>query len=447
MKSSLSRLYYRIRYSIGFYPAIIATAYFAFALIIVALPSSVFWSSLEPFFEWINIPKVLNDKAVLSALITGIISFTALSFAMVMVVLSNVATTFSPKLVLGLVTEKAHQIVLGNYIGAILYCLTLLLMVSNTKSHQFHDLAIIFAAAMGIWCLVLFIYFIHNISISVQISSIVEEIYNETKKELYKRQKADETGERHGQSSIEEKILPRYIFPSRTSGYLQRINTDDLVKIAGKHDLVIRIHPHLGDFVVEDSPFMSCTKNHDDIDSTVQDSIYDKFTFFSGEKIEINQRYGFTQLMEIAIKALSPGINDPGTASICIDYLTDLLVLWNRLDHSDVYYDENQNPRLIVKSLSFETLFSICIGPIRRYGRADLLIANKLLQSFKTLSHFDGKEKRYKRLLNEEAVSVIEGIKGSSSNNNDLGFIHARILEMNKSPEDYFKLPPSLEEV
>ena len=101
---------------------------------------------------------------------------------------------------------------------------------------------------------------------------------------------------------------------------------------------------------------------------------------------------------------------------------------------------------MIVESLSFETLFSICIGQIRRYGRADLLIANKLLQSFKTLSHFDGKEKRYKRLLNEEAVSVIEGIKGSSSNNNDLGFIHARILEMNKSPEDYFKLPPSLEE-
>ena len=213
MKSHLSRLYYRIRYSIGFYPAIISTAYFAFALIIIALPSSAFWAYLKPFLEWPIIPKVLNDKAVLSALITGIISFTALSFAMVMVVLSNVATTFSPKLVLGLITEKAHQIVLGNYIGAIIYCLTLLLMVSNAKSHRFHDLAIIFAAAMGIWCLVLFIYFIHNISISVQISSIVEEIYNQTKKELHKRQKADETGERHRQHSIDEKILPRYIFP------------------------------------------------------------------------------------------------------------------------------------------------------------------------------------------------------------------------------------------
>jgi uncharacterized membrane protein len=148
--------------------------------------------------------------------------------------------------------------------------------------------------------------------------------------------------------------------------------------------------------------------------------------------------------MEIAIKALSPGINDPGTACICIDYLTDLLVLWNGLKHSDVYYDENQNPRLIVRSLSFETLVNLCIGPIRRYGRNDLLIANKLLQSFKTLSHFDRNERRYKRLLNEQAVSVIAGIKGSSSNDNDLRFLRGQIQEMNEDPEDYFTLPMGL---
>ena len=78
-------------------------------------------------------------------MITGIISFITLSFAMVMVVLSNVSSTLSPKLVLGLVTEKTHQIVLGNYIGSILYRLILLLMISNGPSHQFKDMSIILA--------------------------------------------------------------------------------------------------------------------------------------------------------------------------------------------------------------------------------------------------------------------------------------------------------------
>lgn len=440
MKSSLSRFYYRTRYSIGFYPTIISMAYFVFAVIVVTLPKSDIWNSLKPFLVWLKLPMVWNAEVVLSTLITGIISFITLSFAMVMVVLSNVSTTFSPKLILGLVTEKTHQVVLGNYIGSIVYCLIVLLMMSNSESHPFKDMVIILAAAMGVWCLVLFIYFIHKISTSVQINNIVKKIYNETKEELYKRQKGGKTAELRRQESLNADIMPRYVFHSRTSGFLQKINTDNLVKTAGRHDLVIRVHPQLGDFVVKDLPFLACTKAPDQIDSTVRDSIYNAFTFFSGEKIEINEKYGFTQLMEIAVKALSPGINDPGTACICIDYLTDLFVLWNGLNRSDVYYDENQNPRLIVRSLCFETLFNICVVPIRRYGKQDLLIANKLLQCFKTLSYFDRKEKRYKKFLNEQAVCVIENIKNSSLNDNDLGFLLGRILEMNEDTDGYFSL-------
>lgn len=443
MKSSSSNLYYRIRYSIGFYPAIISLAYFILAVGVATVSSSALLDDLDPFFDLIGLPRVWNVEVVLSNLITGIISLTALSFAMVMVVLSNVSTTFSPKLILGLVSEKTHQVVLGNYIGAILYCVILLLTISGREPHPFHDMAVILSAAMGIWCLVLFIDFIHNISTSVQIDKIVENVYNDTKKELHRRQEAEESTRRRRQASVDETIMPRHVFPSRRSGYLQKIEMDDLVKVAGGHDLVIRVHPHLGDFVVEGSPFFSCTMPFEQIDSIVRDKIYSMFIFFTGEKIEINERYGFTQLMEIAVKALSPGINDPGTACICIDYLTDLFVLWNRLKDWGVYYDQNRNPRLVVRSFSFEDLFNICIGPIRRYGKEDLLIANKLLQCFKTRSHFDRGEKRYRRLLNDQAVSVIEGIKSSSSNDNDLSFLHARIMEMNEDPEGYFSLPAS----
>ena len=167
-------------------------AYLAFALAVVNVQSSFLWNFLKPYLAWSMIPTVWNDKVVLCTLITGIISLITLSFAMVMVVLSNVSTTFSPKLILGLVSEKTHQIVLGNYIGAILYCLILLLLTSDKESHRFHDMAIILATAMGIWCLVLFIYFIHKISTSVQINNIVERIYTETKKELYRRQDEEE---------------------------------------------------------------------------------------------------------------------------------------------------------------------------------------------------------------------------------------------------------------
>ena len=121
-------------------------AYFVFAVIVVTLPKSDIWNSLKPFLVWLKLPMVWNAEVVLSTLITGIISFITLSFAMVMVVLSNVSTTFSPKLILGLVTEKTHQVVLGNYIGSIVYCLIVLLMMSNSESHPFKDMVIILAS-------------------------------------------------------------------------------------------------------------------------------------------------------------------------------------------------------------------------------------------------------------------------------------------------------------
>ena len=441
MKAHLTRFYYRVRYSIGYYPTLIGMAYFAFAMIVVALPGSGYWRPFRPFLELVELPIVHNAEVVLPALITGIISFITLSFAMVMVVLSNVSTTFSPKLLLGLVTERKHQVVLGNYIGAIIYCLILLLTISDGDDHRFRNLAVILAAAMAIWCLVLFIYFIHNISTSVQINTIVEKIYNDTRKELSRRETAEKGLARSRQAHVDEKIQPRYDFTSRASGYLQRIDMDDLVKVANENDLVIRVLPRLGDFVVKGYPIFACTKPPDQVDAAVSDRIFASFTFFSGEKIEINAKYGFSQLTEIAVKALSPGINDPGTACLCIDYLTDLFVIWIKLRHSAVHYDESQNPRLIVRDLSFEKLCTICIGPIQRYGKNDLLVADKLLQFFMILSHFDRKEHRYKGFLNGLALSVVEDIEKSSTNRNDLGVVHERIGAMNDEPEGYFKLP------
>ena len=441
MRSRLVQFYYRIRNSIGYYPTIISMAYFVFALVVVTLPRSDLWQPLKPLLEWSGLPKVYNGEVVLSALITGIISFITLSFAMVMVVLSNVSTTFSPKLLLGLVTEKTHQVVLGNYIGAILYCLILLLSISSADDYRFRDLSVILAAAMAVWCLVLFIYFIHNISTSVQVGNIVEKIYYQTRRELLKRQRAESAAERIHQASAHGTIAPRQVFRARASGFLQGVDADELVNIATENDLLIRVQPPLGDFVVQDHPFLACTKAPEEIDSTVCDRIYKAFTFFSGEKIELNERYGFTQLMEIAVKALSPGINDPGTACICIDYLTDLFALRMGLEYSDVYYDEKRNPRLIVRSMNFEALFTTCFGPIRRYGKDDLLVAEKLLQSFKTLSFFDRTAERYKDLLNGLALGVIEDIINGSSNDDDLRAIRHRIDDMNHDPSGYFILP------
>lgn len=426
-----------MRNSLGFYPALIAIAYLVFALLISTLqfyPISQFLHQVMPFLA----KAQLSSKAVLTTLVTGIISLTALSFSMVMVVLSFTSSTFSPKLILGLISEKAHQVVLGNYIGTIVYCLILLLGISGDDSHAFAGLAVIIAAVMGVWCLVLFVYFIHHISTSIQINRIMQDIYELTKKEVTKLKQNPASDNK--QAWLDQEIKPRYQFSSRQSGFFQDINTKSLVAIASSEDLVIRINHQKGDFVVADAALFSCSKSSDQLAKSVLDGIYNSLVFFTGERIGVNYRYGFTQLMEIAVKALSPGINDPGTACICVDYLSDLFVLLYKTDIRAVYYDSNNRPRLIVRTMSFESLFNICIGPIQHYGKGDLAVSLRLLRCFSTLAHFDSEEQRHRTLLNERATSVIREIKNSGRDRDDFDLIDSLIDEIHHEQDGYFDL-------
>ena len=435
----LTVLYYRISNSIGFYPAIITIGYLAFAITVLLLQFSVIAHNTLALFPWLKQIQVSTSRAVFTTLVTGIISLTVLSFSMVMVVLSNTSSTFSPKLVLGLVSERSHQIVLGNYIGAIVYCLVSLLVISKGSSPFFVSIAVIIGVMIGIWCLALFVYFIHRISASIQINNIMQRIYNTTRKQLLKRQSGMEEDEEKTQSA-DENIQPRYQFPARTSGFFQKVDVYELVQLAARNDLVIRMNHRLRDFVVEGAPFFVCTQSGNQLDSQLLDQIYRLFVFFPGEKVDINYLYGFTQLMEIAIKALSPGINDSGIACNCIDYLSDLFTLRIHRQEQRVYYDSSKRPRLIIPSVSFEVLFNLCIGPIRHYGKGDLAVARHLLTSFRTLAHFDQRKRRYQALFSQHAASVVEGIKDTTSNKNDHDSVNLLIEGMNKEHEGYYSL-------
>ena len=437
LTARLRSKYYRIRNSIGFYPAVIATGYFILANAVVVLDYSGVGSAIEKVLPWLKHTYVSSYNAILTTLSTGIISLTVLSFSMVMVVLSNTATSFSPKLLLGLVSEKSHQYVLGNYVGTIIYCLILMLATSGDKSAILSGVGVIIAALLGIWCIVLFFYFIHNISVSIQINNITQQIYHDTKSELNK-QRGDQKENMLRWQAREQGIIPRYQYKSKTSGFFQTISASHLAKLAGSHDLVVRIKHPIGDFVVEGAPLFLCNKPADELDETVLEKIYGSFIFFTGEKIDVNYRYGFTQLMEIAIKALSPGINDPGTACICIDYLTHLLVLRHELQDRTVYYDDANRPRVIIPSFSFEALFNICISPIRRYGKGDLAIARQLLKCFETIALFDKDEGQYRQLLNEHTAIVIENVTNTPHTQNDLTMVNAILDNMKQQLDGYF---------
>ena len=161
----LYKSYIDIINSIAFFPVLISTALFILSIFILYFEGTHFSSEIKKNFPYLFVSSYQNARLILSTLIMGIISLTVFSFSMVMIVLNQASSNFSPRVIPGVITKKAHQIILGFCIGTIIYSLVIIHNIQNsTEAYRFPQIGILAAEILGIVCLILFVYFIQFLS-------------------------------------------------------------------------------------------------------------------------------------------------------------------------------------------------------------------------------------------------------------------------------------------
>ena len=179
----LYKFYINVINSIAFFPVLIAAALFVFSIFVLYFETTHTGIEIKKNFPFMFVSNYQNAMQILSTLITGIISLTVFSFSMVMIVLNQASSNFSPRVIPGVITKKAHQVVLGFCIGTIIYSLIIIHNVqATTKNIQFPQIGVLIAEILGIICLILFVYFIHSISLSIQVDNILVKILKDTLK-------------------------------------------------------------------------------------------------------------------------------------------------------------------------------------------------------------------------------------------------------------------------
>ena len=175
------------------------------------------------------------------------------------------------------------------------------------------------------------------------------------------------------------------------SGYFQGFSEKKLLTIARERNLHISFLYKEATYLNKGIEFMMVHSN-EKIDDDCRQDILSSMDFFKGQPIDRNADYGFYQLAEVAIKALSPGINDPATAVLSLHALSDLFSY--RLYHQlpAMLKDENDEPRIWVVSSSFRELFEKCIHPIWSYGEKDAYIQTELILMMEQLRSADKKK-------------------------------------------------------
>ncbi|MGK8942082.1 DUF2254 domain-containing protein [Stutzerimonas stutzeri] len=398
LTNRLFRLYHRVTGSIAFYPTLIAVGLASLCVVTIVLEMT--W--LQPYKEDLDLGLVKNaDNArlILGTLVAGIISLMVFSFSMVMVVLNSAASSLSPRVIPGLISSRSHQVVLGVYLGTIINSLMLISTIQEGDDINVPSLGIFLALGLAVICLCLFVYFIRSISLSIQVDFILNRVYKQTLAQLRTRRR--QLQDSHGPAWPDDAQWS--VVRARRSGYFKALNVTAAHDVLDEHNARMTVQVHYGFFVMPGHPLMRIDRELDD-DCT--NRLLDCFDFYVEEYAHRHFFFGFKQIVEIAVRALSPGINDPGTAIKAIDMLSVLLAERMEMPDHEVAHAQDR-PRIFIRELNLHQLLQMTFGPQRRYGADDLLVLQALLQACKNLL-YAAKDADTERVLLRHAQAVVD---------------------------------------
>jgi len=363
----------RILSSMGFWPTFIALLLSLSALGVLRLEGSAVGTWVSELSPGLILKDGDTARTILATTVGGLISLTVFSFSMVMSLLNRAASTLSPRLLPGLISDKRHQSVLGIFLGSIAFCLIVLATIDpSDDGYELPGIAIIGSIVLVFLCLAVFVYFLHSISGSVQVSNVLAGLAKDTHGAVSK--KITNIGEgppltSHHETAALEKICAQEIpIVATEAGWRGPIHRESLLDLAKEHDIqaVVAVAP--GEFVLGGAPLLWLSKE-------VPEEAVSEFCSCVGREQgntpDLEQ--GCRQIVEIAVRALSPGINDPTTAIRAVQQLVDILQLRAQLPDVEIVTDSEESPRIFIAATPYDELLFELFSPLRCYGANDTM--------------------------------------------------------------------------
>ena len=352
-----------------FRPMMITAGLAAAALLLVELERRGVlppWSSGGWFFG--------NDPApaqtVLGAIAGSMMSVISIVYSVMLVALSLASVQFSPRILGSFVRDRVSQRTLGVFIGTFTYCLIVMRAVS-TDPPWVATWAAAVGILLGLVCLLFLIYFIHHLATGIQVNNIVARIASETEDVI------DEVYPRGDAAPAVPRATPVATVIADGPGYLQLVDYDGLTALARQHAITIHVSIEPGDFVVRGGQLATISGAR--VSAEVAGACVAAFDLGATRTMQQDVAFGIRQLVDIALKAISPAVNDPSTATICIDRLGALLAEVARRPTGPRVLRDGEVVRVVAPQPTFRDLVDLAFNQLRQYGRTDLAVSIRVL--------------------------------------------------------------------
>ncbi len=329
MNIKFSKFWDSLRSSFWFVPTVMVAFAIALSFVTIALDEG----DTEWFtkFGWTYTRGADGARAILSTVAGSMISVATTAFSIVIVALQLASGQFGPRLLLNFMRDTGNQVVLGTFIATFMYCLLVLRTINAGEDSEFvPHISVTFGIVLAITSIAVLIYFIHHAATSIQAQQVIAEVghdLDETIDRLFPKKIG--RGAPEHKRRMEEDIpadFERDACPIRASGsgYIQAVDDDELMKIATENNLIVRLNYRPGNFVVQGSKLVMVWPS-ERVNKKLTQKINDAFILGNQRTSTQDVEFSVNQLVEIAVRALSPGINDPFTAIRCIDQLSAAL--------------------------------------------------------------------------------------------------------------------------
>jgi len=448
VKAKIAHFFQKLRASYWFLPTVMGIFAVVLSSQLVSLDSYIERQRLIDL-SWIKMTGVAGARAILSTVASSMITVTGIVFSITILSLSLASQQFGPRLLQNFMRDRGNQFVLGTVTSTYLYCLLVLRSISEAQNaSSIPHLSVLVAVLLAVLCVAVLVYFIHHVAEAIQITNVIAGVSHSLHTgidRLFPDRISDGLGAREIDYALADLLPPdfdRQVRPvsALTSGYLQSVDLEGLLQLAEKQDLVMRIGHRVGHFIIAGSPLVELWPG----DALEREGLIEEINdcFITGHKRSTEQDVVFliNELLEIAARALSPGVNDPLTAISCIDHLgVALCDLAQRVFPPRLQTGKENRLRIIAYPITFERLVGTAFNPIRQYGRTHVAVTIRLLEIIKVILPFTCYPEQREALL-EQAGLIERGSQDAIPEAADRKDIHDRYLAIFQTLEQSFGL-------
>ncbi len=437
--NKIRQLWSNLRSSFWFMPSMIVLASIALAVVMIEADSAV---SKQWLAYWPRLFGAGADGArgMMSTIAGSMMTVVGVTFSMVLMVLAMASSQYTSRILRNFIRSRITQVVLGIFAGIFTYCLIVLRTIRSGDEGTFvPNLAVTFGFILALGGVGALIFFIHHIASSIQASSIIASVAEETITAIDRLFPLNlgegpcDDNDDEGQPLHPPSELKWRMVMAGESGYIQSVDSAALVRLAQDRNTIVWMDHGIGEFVVQNTTLVSLALEGPPDQATIDD-LQSTFSISRHRMVDQDAAFGIRQIVDIALKALSPGINDTTTAIMCVDYLTAILArIAPRQIPSSHRYVEGAL-RVIAKGPTFESLLAESFDQIQRNSKGDVAIMSRILGSFHILASLTTSPHR-RRVLGEQVERIAELAESSLEFAHDCARIEARLAEVREALE------------